>query len=226
MEKRPVFVGKIWKVRLKNGAIFVQNQKKMKKQLILTLLLLTAGLSFALFHYHRRASQLALDRHTLLARLELLQHQHDTLTAHCEVLRLDRDEFRRLYHTEAEQLRKLNIRLRRVESLAKSVTQSHLVADAPLRDTLRTLHRDTLPPLLDTLRRFTWSDPWNRIEGVISRDSVRCEVRSIDTLHQIVHRIPHRFLFIRWGTKALRQEIHSTNPSTHIIYTDYLIIER
>lgn len=226
MEKRSVFVGKIWKVRLKNGAIFVQNLKKMKKQLILTLLLLTAGLSLALFHYHRRASQLALDRHALLARLEQLQQSHDTLTAHCEVLRLDRDEFRQLYHAEAEQLRKLNIRLRRVESLAKSVTQSHLVADMPLRDTLRTLHRDTLPPLLDTLRRFTWSDPWNRITGVISRDSVRCEVRSIDTLHQIVHRIPHRFLFIRWGTKALRQEIRSSNPSTHIIYTDYLIIER
>ena len=226
MEKRSVFVGKIWKVRLKNGAIFVQNPKKMKKQLILTLLLLTVGLSLALFHYHRHASQLALDRHALLARLEQLQQSHDTLTAHCEVLRLDRDEFRQLYYTEAERLRKLNIRLRRVESLATSVTQSHLVADAPLRDTLRILQRYTLPPLLDTLRHFTWSDPWNRITGVISRDSVRCEVRSIDTLHQIVHRIPHRFLFIRWGTKALRQEIHSSNPSTHIIYTDYLIIER
>ena len=226
MEKRSVFVGKIWKVRLKNGAIFVQNPKKMKKQLILTLLLLTVGLSLALFHYHRRASQLALDRHALLARLEQLQQSHDTLTAHCEVLRLDRDEFRQLYHTETERLRKLNIRLRRVESLATSVTQSHLVADAPLHDTLRILQRDTLPPLLDTLRRFTWSDPWNRITGVISRDSVRCEVHSIDTLHQIVHRIPRRFLFIRWGTKALRQEIRSSNPSTHIIYTDYLIIER
>ena len=226
MEKRSVFVGKIWKVRLKNGAIFVHNPKKMQKQLILTLLLPSAGLSLALVHSHRRASQLALDRHALLTRLELLQHQHDTLISHCEVLRLDRDEFRQLYHAEAEQLRKLNIRLRRVESLATSVTQSHLVADAPLRDTLRILQRDTLPPLLDTLRHFTWSDPWNRIEGIISRDSVRCEVHSIDTLHQIVHRIPHRFLFIRWGTKALRQEIHSSNPSTHIIYTDYLIIER
>lgn len=198
----------------------------MKKQLILTLLLLSAGLSLALTHYYRRASQLDLDRHALLARLELLQHQHDTLISHCEVLRLDRDEFRRLYHTEAERLRKLNIRLRRVEALATSVTQSHLVADTPLRDTLRTRHRDTLPPMLDTLRHFTWSDPWNRIEGILSRDSVRCEVYSIDTLHQIVHRIPRRFLFIRWGTKALRQEIRSSNPSTHIIYTDYLIIER
>lgn len=198
----------------------------MKKQLILTLLLLTAGLALALSHYYSRASRLDLDRHALLARLELLQHQHDTLISHCEVLRLDRDEFRRLYHTEAERLRKLNIRLRRVESLATSVTQSHLVTKAPLRDTLRILQRDTLPPLLDTLRRFTWSDPWNRITGVVTRDSVRCEVHSIDTLHQIVHRIPRRFLFIRWGTKALRQEIRSSNPSTHIVYTDYLIIER
>ena len=117
----------------------------MKKQLILTLLLLTAGLALALSHYYRRASRLDLDRHALLTRLELLQHQHDTLTAHCEVLRLDRDEFRRLYHTEAERLRKLNIRLRRVESLATSVTQSHLVADTHFSHASNFCNTNTTP---------------------------------------------------------------------------------
>ena len=38
-------------------------------------------------------------------------------------------------------------------------------------------------------------------------------IRSVDT-RQAVHRIPRRFLFIRWGTKALRREIVSTNPHT------------
>lgn len=55
---------------------------------------------------------------------------------------------------------------------------------------------------------------------------MQCEIHSIDTLHQVVHRVPRRFLFFRWGTKALRQEIHSSNPSTRIIYTDYVIIAR
>ena len=53
-----------------------------------------------------------------------------------------------------------------------------------------------------------------------------CRIRSVDTLRQAVHRIPRRFLFIRWGTKALRQEIVSTNPHTRIVYAEYVKIER
>lgn len=53
-----------------------------------------------------------------------------------------------------------------------------------------------------------------------------CRIRSIDTLRQVVHRIPRRFLFIRWGTKALRQEIVSTNPHTRIVHAEYVKIER
>ena len=53
-----------------------------------------------------------------------------------------------------------------------------------------------------------------------------CSIACIDTLRQVVHRIPRRFLFIRWGTKALRQEIVSTNPHTRIVYAEYVKIER
>lgn len=75
-------------------------------------------------------------------------------------------------------------------------------------------------------RVFRWHDAWVSVEGVVAGDSVACRVRSVDTLRQIVHRIPRRFLFIRWGTKALRQEIVSSNPHTHIVYTRYVKIER
>ena len=53
-----------------------------------------------------------------------------------------------------------------------------------------------------------------------------CRVESADTLRQVVHRIPRRFLFIRWGTKALRQEIVPSNPHTRIVYSEYVKIER
>ena len=60
----------------------------------------------------------------------------------------------------------------------------------------------------------------------IRTDSVACRVESTDTLRQVVHRVPRRFLFIRWGTKALRQEIVSSNPHTRIVYSDYVKFER
>lgn len=74
----------------------------------------------------------------------------------------------------------------------------------------------------DTVRSFRWRDPWVMVEGRIRGDSVACRVESIDTLRQVVHRVPRRFLFIRFGTKAVRQEIVSSNPHTRIVYAEYV----
>ena len=64
------------------------------------------------------------------------------------------------------------------------------------------------------------------VEGLVGRDTAACRVESRDTLVQILHRVPRRFLFIRWGTKAVRQEILSRNPHTKIVYAEYVKIER
>ena len=74
----------------------------------------------------------------------------------------------------------------------------------------------------DTVRSFRWRDPWVTVEGRIRGDSVACRVESVDTLRQVVHRVPRRFLFIRFGTKAVRQEIVSSNPHTRIVYAEYV----
>ena len=89
--------------------------------------------------------------------------------------------------------------------------------------------RDPLPKLRDAARHaalLPLERPLGPHRGDHRRDSVHCRIHSVDTLRQIVHRIPHRFLFIRWGTKALRQEIVSQNPHTRIVYTEYIRIER
>ena len=56
--------------------------------------------------------------------------------------------------------------------------------------------------------------------------SSQIEEVELEILRQVVHRIPRRFLFIRWGTKALRQEIVPSNPHTRIVYSEYVKIER
>ena len=126
---------------------------------------------------------------------------------------------------DAEQIRRLGIRLRRLEAAAKAVAVTDAEIRTPLRDTVVVRIHDTLP-VRDTVRMFRWRDPWISVEGRIGRDSAACRIRSVDTLRQAVHRIPRRFLFIRWGTKALRQEIVSTNPHTRIVYAEYVKIER
>ena len=143
--------------------------------------------------------------------------------ASAQILRLRCGEYEDLRKADAERIKSLGIRIRRLESAARSVAATEVEARTTIRDTV--VVRDTVR-LSDTLRHFRWSDPWVEVEGEIRGGDVRCTVRSIDTLHQVVHRVPRRFLFIRYGTKAIRQDVFSTNPHTRIAYTEYVEFER
>ena len=155
------------------------------------------------------------------------------------VLRRYRTETRRLEQNQrallsragdAERIRQLGIRLRRVEAAATLATATEIDVQVPLHDTIA--RRDfaavcdsgrlAAAVRFDTVRSFRWRDPWVTVEGRIRGDSADCRVESVDTLRQVVHRVPRRFLFIRFGTKAVRQEIVSSNPHTRIVYAEYV----
>lgn len=197
----------------------------MQKYLILYAAVATALLIFVLRHYRGENRRLTQNQTALASEVEHYRTRLGEEAASTQALRLRCAEFEELRAADAERIRQLGIRLRRLEAAGKHITQSDLSLRAPLRDTLVVLRRDTLP-IAEPARHFRWQDPWVRVEGIVGRDSVECRVRSVDTLRQVVHRIPRRFLFIRWGTKALRQEIVSSNPHTHIVYTEYIRIER
>lgn len=174
---------------------------------------------------HQAETRLSANQQALHTLLDNRQQQLDTCHASIEALRLNCHELKQLRQADADTIRRLGIRLRRLQAAARQVTTTRLDLHMPLRDTVRIVRRDTLS-LLDTLRHFTWRDPWVCIQGAIHRDSVHCHLQSTDTLRQLLHRVPRRFLFFRWGTKAVRQELYSSNPHTRIVYADYLLIER
>ena len=60
----------------------------------------------------------------------------------------------------------------------------------------------------------------------IRDDSIGVTLRSVDTLFQVVHRVPRQFLCFRFGTKAIRQEIVSSNPHTELVYSEYVELKR
>lgn len=74
----------------------------------------------------------------------------------------------------------------------------------------------------DTVSYFNWNDPWVSLVGKIKDQEVTCKVRSNDTLIQVIHRVPKRFLFFKFGTKEIRQTIQSTNPHTSLKYSTVL----
>ena len=177
----------------------------------LTLLLVVCVV--VLRHSSAEIVRLKNNNEALASEMKLYKSRLDESSASVVALQLRVDEFRRQHTRDVARIKALGVRLRRVESSAKVVTQNELEFVAPRCDTII---------LKDTLSLFRWSDDWVRIEGAIRGERVECKVKSVDTLHQVIHREPRRFWFIRYGTKAIRQEITSSNPHSHIVYAEYI----
>ncbi len=200
----------------------------MKKYLILYALTVTLLLAGALRRHRAETRRLERNRHALLSQIERYRTKEGEAAASVEALQLRCREFERLRADDAERIRRLGIRLRRVEAAATLAAATGIDVRAPLRDTIVRREfaavcdsgRVAAAVRFDTVRRFGWRDPWVTVEGWIRGDSVVCRVGSIDTLRQVVHRVPRRFLFLRFGTKAVRQEIVSSNPHTRIVYAE------
>ena len=178
---------------------------------VATLLFVVCGLY--LHHNNREVARLRNNNEALSSETKLYKTRLDNSAASVVALQLRLNEYRKQHAEDLRRIRALDIKLRRVESVATTATESKVKFVAPRVETII---------LRDTLSLFRWSDSWTRVEGTIRNNDVECLVESIDTLHQVIHRVPHRWWFIRYGTKAIRQEITSSNPHTRIVYTEYI----
>ena len=178
---------------------------------VATLLLITCGLY--LHHSANEVARLRNNNEALASEATLYKTRLNESAASVVALQLRIDEYRKQHERDTKRIKALGIRLLRVESVATAATQSQVKFVAPRHDTII---------LKDTLSLFRWSDSWVKVEGSIHNDKVECKVESLDTLRQVIHRVPRRFWFIRYGTKAIRQEITSSNPHTRIVYAEYI----
>ena len=137
--------------------------------------------------------------------------------ASVQVLELKLSEFRKQHQADTERIRALGISLRRAESYAKSAMEQRYADSVVLRDTVI---------LRDTVRIFEGGDRWSHIAGIIAGDRLSYEIHTVDTLHQVVHRVPRKWWFFRFGTRAIRQEIWSSNPHTQLVYSEYVELGR
>lgn len=168
-------------------------------------------------HAHGETKRLHNNCEALATETKLYQTKLDESAASVVAMQLEMEEYRKQHARDRERIRALGVRLRRVESVATAASKSEVRFVAPRYDTV--VVRDIVR---DTLSLFRWSDSWVTLEGVLRGEEVECHIESIDTLRQVVHRVPHRWWFIRYGTKAIRQEIVSSNPHTRIVYADYI----
>lgn len=140
--------------------------------------------------------------------------------ASVQALHLTVSEYKKYRTEDAVLIRDMGIKLKRLLSVTQVETSTDVEIQAPIQDSIIQPDNPEMPP--DTIRTFNWRDPWVSVAGTIRKDSVSCSVHCEDSLSIVAHRVPRKFLFIRWGTKSVRLDIVSRNPHTTINAAEYV----
>lgn len=158
------------------------------------------------------------NQEALMDEVQYYQDEAGRNAASVQRLELSKAELEAYNGELAQRIEDLNIKLKRVQAATTTATQTNVEIKTIIKDTI--IYRDTGMLVLPAIK---WQDPWVNVDGIIKPDStVDLSIQSVDTLFQVVHRVPKKFLFIRYGTKAIRQEITSSNPHTKIVYSEYI----
>lgn len=110
-------------------------------------------------------------------------------------------------------LNDMGIKNKYLQRAVYASTQMSAKVDTVVRDSIV-----YVPQLarLDTLQVLQWADAWVRLNGTIHAGRFSGSITSQDTITVAVHRVPKKFLFIKWGTKRIDVSVASSNPHTII----------
>lgn len=124
--------------------------------------------------------------------------------------------------------KELKIKNSRIMAAATTSTTTRVDVKAAIRP----VPHDTCSRSLSGLYRppdvsqVSWSDPWITLRGDIEGDSMLVHIESRDTLQMIVHRVPKKFLFFRYGTKGVRMEVVGQNPHSQLSYPKIIMFKK
>lgn len=160
---------------------------------------------------------------SLMEKVEYYQTEAGEYAASVQALTLSKSEVEKHCAELKNTIKNLNLQVKRLQSASTTATKTELDVKPIIKDSI--IYRDTSYLKVQAIQ---WQDPWVKIRGVIIPNDKKMDlhVESVDTLRQVVHRVPKKWWFFRWGTKAIRQEIVSSNPHTKIVYTEYIELKK
>jgi hypothetical protein len=196
----------------------------MKKTLITIIGILAAALCILVALYRGKANEnerLSDNQHALLTDLASYRTKDSLSVASVERLTLSNSEFRKYNEDLKKTVDELNLKVRQLQSVSQTAVETKYVVNTVIRDSI--IYVDHQP---DTLRCIDYEDAYLTFAGCEKQGIFTGHIESRDSLITIVHRVPRKFLFIRWGTKAIRQEVLSRNPYSTITCTEYLELKK
>lgn len=188
--------------------------------LIIILIIIIFFLSRSLHRQRQENDRLSSNQTALFQDISYYRTRDSLSAAGVEKLTLTKKELEQNCEALARDIKDLKIKLKRVQSVSQASIETEHIIRTVVRDSL--IVRDRV----DTLQCIDYHDNYLTLSGCIEHNHFSGHIMSRDTLLQVIHRVPHRWWFIKWGTKAVRQEIVSKNPHTHVVYSRYIELKR
>ena len=107
-------------------------------------------------------------------------------------LELSCSELKGKYKEMCQTADELGIQVKRLKAASTTATETEVKVITQVRDSI--VYRNGT---IDTVKSFSWHDAWVNILGELKGRDVSLNVVSQDTIVQIVHRVPKKFLFFR-----------------------------
>lgn len=196
----------------------------MKKFLIISCAVLAIAcfsMGRAIKDLRKEKARLTQNNEALMATNDLYKSENGKYIASIQALTLTKNELEKNRAELVETVKGLNIKVKRLQSASSTATKTDVKVQTIVKDSIVYMNGAQ-----DTLQAIRWQDNWIDIQGELRNKELNLSIRSTDTLKQIVHRVPRKFLFFRFGTKAIRQEIISSNPHTKIVYSEYIELKK
>lgn len=197
--------------------------RRSTRWLITVVLLLSASMVFLWQQNGRLRSERNRYRgnaEALLTDMKRWQVDSATMAVDVKSLRLTVDEYKRFRAEDAEQIKRLGVKIRNLEAAARHKIEVNGPIDAAVRDTV--IMRDTISVLRQKVEMIT---PHIRLTGLIEHERLKGEIRVPVTLHQAVW-VEYKGWWFWKRVKAVHQTIWSDNPYVEIGYSEYVRINK
>lgn len=168
----------------------------------------------------KEKQRLSNNQEALLSDVDHYKTESGKNAASVQKLELTKSELEKYNVDLKETISDLNLKINRIQAAATTATQSNYKIKTVVKDSI--VYRDI--PV--KLQRIDFRDPYIDLTGTIDSGTFSGDITTRDTLVQIIHRVPKKFLFIKYGTKAIRQEVVSKNPYSKIVYTEYIELKK
>lgn len=197
--------------------------KTSKIFLTLLLFLLLFGCTISLERVKslsKENKRLKANEKALLTQNEMARDEYGAMVAKNAVITIKKNEFSSLCSEQEAKIKALGLRVKDLQSYGQLTVAESYPIHTQVRDSL-IVYKDKI----DTLKCVNYEDKWLSIHACVSADTIKGEIKTVDSLIQTVSIERKKFLWFKYGCKGLRQTIRSANPYTTVLSARYIKIE-